>query len=713
MKRIKSFYFGEAPRAYWVGFLTRVHNQNQTIRPAVNWCGISGKRELAAAAWLALFFLLLPVSASTVYAQNQRRPLAPDISGSVGLFRTHSSEIMPRDTFTLGLATEIFVADGFLLSDSKTKRLTSTFHVSWVPYWEPVDWEDYGVGLEVTVAPMWSGVTVTGANPTFVDPDKIRLVQITGMNAGLKLSFTNPNEDHKRDFSGYLGLFMQVPSEVNNIGLKFGQTSYEVSVGGTWDVAAPSDIDPTQRNLPLRFHLNLGYQWNGYKGTRTFLPATTPGGNPDPRADPTNTILRFALHRPDSNLIPIRLGGEYVIRRYLTFFLEWGMDGITGGPPGFNFGQSPQRLGLGVRFYPTKQFVASVGSEFALVQNPNPQIAIDPDWNLILQVAYLGLPEPPPPPIPLIEPQERQIIAVTKGKIAGYVRDKDTFEPIGRAMVRYPDRGLTDQITDKDTGAFTSYEFEAGPVEVECHYQGYPIPGRVTVEVIAGQTTLTECLLQRPREAPPEMAVFQGTVRDEDGNLVAGTVRMDGRSERTETEAGIGAFRFTFSPGQYSATASAAGYFDETFKFGLVADQILVHDFVLKKKPVIERKRMVEVKDDRLEIGQMILFVTGKAAILEQSFPILSEVAEMLRENPKLRVEIGGHTDTRGSDAVNRKLSQARADSVRNWLIERGGIEQGRLTAVGYGESVPLVVPDDTELKRARNRRVEFRILPD
>lgn len=650
-------------------------------------------------------------TAAPAAAQTQRRPLAPDISGSVGLFRTHSAEIMPKDTFTLGLATEIFVADGFLVPDAKTKRLSSTFHLSYVPYWRDLEWNDYGLGLELAIAPMWSAVTVNGADPNQVDTQKIRLIQITGLSANLKLAFTNPNEDHKREFSGYFGLFAQIPSEANDIGLKFGQSSYELSLGGTWDLAAPSDVDPNQRNIPLRFHLNVGYQWNGYKGSKTFLSPTTPGGNPDPRADPTNTILRFALHRPDSNLIPIRLGSEYVVRRFLTLFLEWGLDGIMSGPPGFSFGQSPQRLGVGIRFYPTKQLVATVGGEFALVQNPDPQVAIDPDWNLILQVAYLGLPEPPPPPIPLIEPQERQIIAVTRGKIAGYVRDKESFEPLGRAVVRYPDRGLTDQLTDRDTGAFTSYEFDAGSVELECVAEGYPTPGKATVEVIAGQTTLTECLVARPKAAPPSLAVFQGTIRDEDGNLIAGEVAIGGRQERATTEAGIGAFKFTFSPGNFQATASATGYFDDTFKFELVADQMLVHDFILKKKPVIQKKKFVEIKDDRLEISQTILFVTGKAKLLEQSFPILGEIAQILKDNPNLRIEIGGHTDSRGSDTINQKLSQARADEVRKWLIQKGGIEEGRLTAVGYGESVPLVTPDDTELKRAKNRRVEFRVM--
>jgi OOP family OmpA-OmpF porin len=74
-----------------------------------------------------------------------------------------------------------------------------------------------------------------------------------------------------------------------------------------------------------------------------------------------------------------------------------------------------------------------------------------------------------------------------------------------------------------------------------------------------------------------------------------------------------------------------------------------------------------------------------------------------------VRVEVAGHTDSRGNDSYNLKLSQRRAESVRDYLISMG-IESSRLTARGYGESQP-VATNSTEGGRAQNRRVVLRRL--
>ena len=82
---------------------------------------------------------------------------------------------------------------------------------------------------------------------------------------------------------------------------------------------------------------------------------------------------------------------------------------------------------------------------------------------------------------------------------------------------------------------------------------------------------------------------------------------------------------------------------------------------------------------------------------------------ELLNDIPTLVIEIGGHTDALGSDEYNRSLSDDRANAVRTYLLEHG-IAEERVTAVGYGESVP-VDTNETEEGRAQNRRVEFKIL--
>ncbi len=118
----------------------------------------------------------------------------------------------------------------------------------------------------------------------------------------------------------------------------------------------------------------------------------------------------------------------------------------------------------------------------------------------------------------------------------------------------------------------------------------------------------------------------------------------------------------------------------------------------------------VVVTKDEVVILDKVFFDTGKATIKTASFAILDEVAGVLKSYPDIeQIEVQGHTDAQGSDASNLSLSQRRADSVRQYLIDKG-VEPGRLVAKGYGETVP-VDTNDTADGRAKNRRVQFLIL--
>ncbi len=111
-----------------------------------------------------------------------------------------------------------------------------------------------------------------------------------------------------------------------------------------------------------------------------------------------------------------------------------------------------------------------------------------------------------------------------------------------------------------------------------------------------------------------------------------------------------------------------------------------------------------------VRVLQQVHFAFGTANILPDSFPVLQEVADYLKSNKAIKkMSIEGHTDNKGAPDLNKKLSQARANSVMNWLVQHG-IEQGRLEAHGYGMERPIE-DNDTEAGRAKNRRVEFKIL--
>ena len=118
----------------------------------------------------------------------------------------------------------------------------------------------------------------------------------------------------------------------------------------------------------------------------------------------------------------------------------------------------------------------------------------------------------------------------------------------------------------------------------------------------------------------------------------------------------------------------------------------------------------VRVEAGQIRILQRIEFDTEHSTIRRRSYPILEEVAATLQANPQIRsLRIEGHTDDRGSEDYNRDLSRARAESVRQWLIEHG-IAAERLTAEGVGPSRPLE-DNATRAGRQANRRVEFHIV--
>ena len=84
----------------------------------------------------------------------------------------------------------------------------------------------------------------------------------------------------------------------------------------------------------------------------------------------------------------------------------------------------------------------------------------------------------------------------------------------------------------------------------------------------------------------------------------------------------------------------------------------------------------------------------------------MEEAYKALVANPDVQVEISGHTDNVGSDAYNQELSLRRAQSVKNWLVQRG-VAGNRMKTVGKGENEP-VASNDTAEGRAENRRIEF-----
>jgi len=171
-------------------------------------------------------------------------------------------------------------------------------------------------------------------------------------------------------------------------------------------------------------------------------------------------------------------------------------------------------------------------------------------------------------------------------------------------------------------------------------------------------------------------------------------------TEQSETVNAAPANGYTIlipSTREYSITIEAPGYISTMEKLNVNTYEMKDLEMNFKLQPVAMGVT-VNLKD--------ILFEQGTTNLLAQSYPEMDLVVSFLKTNPKVRIELAGHTDNRGIPSQNVKLSQARVDKVRSYLISKG-VEAKRITGKGYGGSKPIA-SNENEETRQLNRRVEF-----
>ncbi len=121
------------------------------------------------------------------------------------------------------------------------------------------------------------------------------------------------------------------------------------------------------------------------------------------------------------------------------------------------------------------------------------------------------------------------------------------------------------------------------------------------------------------------------------------------------------------------------------------------------------KQSLIIVRRDRIELKQQVHFATNKSRILPDSFELLREVAQAIKDAPLVKMRVEGHTDNVGTIDDNMKLSSARAESVREYLIKQG-VDPQQIVSEGYGPTRPIA-SNVTRAGKASNRRVEFRMV--
>lgn len=282
-----------------------------------------------------------------------------------------------------------------------------------------------------------------------------------------------------------------------------------------------------------------------------------------------------------------------------------------------------------------------------------------------------------------------------KGTIVLTVSDLSTNEPIV-ATVNFKDSPLSYE-TGED-GEVTM-EVPPGVYNLELSREGY-LTREATITVKPSSTLNINTVL-RKEEKEIEKGVFSGTVSSfREGKPLQATIEFLGtKIDNVTSDPAKGVFKTEVEAGTYNVRVTAEGYLPETFPVEIKKDDTTIKNVKLVKK--LEKEEKIVLRG--------INFASGKAVIPPSEYPVLDQVVQVLKANENVRVEISGHTDSVGSETYNQALSLRRAQSVMNYLIQRG-ISASRMEARGYGEYQP-VAPNTTREGRRQNRRIEFKVL--
>ena len=154
---------------------------------------------------------------------------------------------------------------------------------------------------------------------------------------------------------------------------------------------------------------------------------------------------------------------------------------------------------------------------------------------------------------------------------------------------------------------------------------------------------------------------------------------------------------------------------EDVYEFSVKAPGYVAFFEKISMKPYATNEKiyrniyLTPIQKDQIFTLNNLMFERSKPNLLDKSYPALEKLVSILMENPAMRIELAGHTDGLGSQKAKKELSFERVEKIKKFLVEFG-IDKRRIATVGYGGAHP-VAPNDTEENRAKNRRVEVKVL--
>lgn len=311
---------------------------------------------------------------------------------------------------------------------------------------------------------------------------------------------------------------------------------------------------------------------------------------------------------------------------------------------------------------------------------------------------------PPPPPVPVVVPE----VKVVSKAVAVWVKDELTGLPLP---------GVEVKLTAANGKVYSGKSDEDGKLSIADVLQNdYDVSG--ILNGIVTQSKKLESGMFVGNDATINLILIHNDPRftlvgkavDKISNKPVGDVVVSinnitqSKTETTQSDGVEGKFKIQLvAASDFSISGKKAGYFSNI-------EQITTKG--LNRSTTLYVKLELDIQEARQGekfILNNIYFETNKAILNTVASSDLNRLVKYLQDNPFVKIEIQGHTDNKGSDALNNRLSQNRASSVLNYLVTQG-IDKSRLVSKGYGSKMP-VDTNATADGRAKNRRVEVKIL--
>jgi outer membrane protein OmpA-like peptidoglycan-associated protein len=666
-------------------------------------------------------------------ARSESLAEASSLQGATGLMRVLSATSGAPGTFRFSLLTGFYNGSGFLCPQCPDSNGEGT------DVRDTVDRVSANLFLSATPLSFLEAYLGIFSHSTSTNRPAAQLKQVVGdWNIGAKV-FMPSEPDQIFSLGGALDLGFSTGS--GQVGIS-GIDAINLGLKGI----ATADFSRGEDQLPLRAHVNLGYQFdNSGKLVEDY----------EKENGPIDRIERFSLDINRVDFLTFGLGVEGMFDAARPF-LEWSID-IPANRQGYlclrnetrsgdsclrdqpTFSTTPSRLTAGVRVMPWKAVpwwlegmsltgaldVATGGSSNFLVE-----VAPEVPWSVWFGLSYAVDTRPH------VKVEHVAAVAVEPPELTvhGVVVEKATTNAIADAQIRFDGRDLTGMIATAQ-GTFVTAALDPGRYTFRVSAPGYkestcsvdvnaplapapPAPAALSAadarglaaapgsaEAPPGVSSITCELEPVPKVSNINGRVGDLTTGDPIGSASVRITDVLGRELELQVDQ-VGAFRFeNVPPGAALVSVQAAGYLTSVTRLDVEPLQELDQRFVLAPVPA---KPTIRVAGQKLELHSPVAFQSGSAKLSRDAMFTIQELAPFLEEHPEIgHLEIQVHTAD--ADPAASALSAERANTIRDALVLHG-VPAARLSARGMGGSDPLKPADSPD--RQANERVVFVIEP-